>query len=138
MSRHCSVRLQPPCQEWRHFLQQSKKTWLTSILSLPTQMRLSHNSSLGDVPVDRFALEHVIFAEHFLNVCFLRHFKVSCKFIFSFPFRSMEILVGLFSLILIHRICLTSLFRYWCCEPEMTKTSTSIVMYLKSILFPSS
>lgn len=72
-------------------------------------MRLSHNSSLVDVPVDRFVLEHVIFAEHCLNICFLYHFEVSCKFIFWFPFHSMEILVGLFLLILIHRICLTSL-----------------------------
>lgn len=72
-------------------------------------MRLSHNSSLEDVPVDRFTPEHVIFAEHRLDICFLCHFEVSCKFIFSFPFHSMEILVGLFLLDLIHRIRLISL-----------------------------
>ncbi|KAF5952716.1 hypothetical protein HYC85_010660 [Camellia sinensis] len=40
-----------PYQEWKHSLQQSKKTWLMSISSLATLVHLSHNNQ-EDVPVD--------------------------------------------------------------------------------------
>ena len=51
-SRRYFGKLQQPYQEWKHFLQQSKKTWLTSILSLATQTHLSHSHRQADVPVD--------------------------------------------------------------------------------------
>ena len=50
--RHCFGRLQQPYLEWKHFLQQSKKTWLMSILSLAMQLQRSPNHSQEDVHVD--------------------------------------------------------------------------------------
>lgn len=67
--RHCFGRLQQPCQEWKHFLQLSKRKWWMSIWS-PTQMHHSLSHNLEDVPVDIQNWDlSLLFWKHF--VCML-------------------------------------------------------------------
>lgn len=77
LARHCFGKLPQHYQEWKHYLRQSKKTWLMWTWSLLVVVQNSPSPSQVDAIVENYTL--------FLAVLFFNHlYSRSVKFHFEF------------------------------------------------------